>query len=297
MHRTFFYVVVMIRKYSSLIKFSHTIFAMPFAMIGMVFGIEEVGSFEWKLFLYILACMIFARSAAMAFNRYLDRSIDAQNPRTASREIPMGEISARSAVIFTGINCVAFILCASLIRPICGYLSPVALIIILGYSYTKRFTILCHFILGLGLALAPIGAYLAVTGEVAMYVVYLGVSVMTWVGGFDIIYAMQDAHFDRENDLKSMPAILGGRSALTFSSIAHSVCVLFLILCFYNVACLFDWISWISWVGVILFIGALIYQHRIISVFDLSKVDQAFFITNGVASILLMICVLLDLMI
>ena len=153
------------RKYLSLVKFSHTIFAMPFALIGFFLAARS-NEFEWILLLYVVLCMIFARSAAMAFNRYIDRDIDAANSRTAQvREIPNGSIKANSALIFVIINCLLFIGTTYLINPLCLALSPVALLVILGYSYTKRFTALCHLILGLGLALAPIGAYLAVSGE------------------------------------------------------------------------------------------------------------------------------------
>lgn len=153
------------KQYLSLVKFSHTIFALPFALLGFFLATLEVAQgVSWRLFLLVLLCMVFARSAAMAFNRYLDRDIDGVNPRTAQREIPAGIISPRAALIFVLINCLLFIITTWFINPLCFYLSPVALAVVLGYSYTKRFTFLCHFILGLGLSLAPIGAYLAAGG-------------------------------------------------------------------------------------------------------------------------------------
>ncbi|MEO1437101.1 MAG: UbiA-like polyprenyltransferase, partial [Bacteroidota bacterium] len=186
------------QKYLSLIKFSHTIFALPFALIGFFIAYAETGSgFSWMIFLLVLGCMVFARSAAMAFNRYLDRDIDAQNPRTAGREIPSGQLKASNVLLFVLINSLLFVVCTFFINPLCFYLSPIALLVILGYSYTKRFTWLCHFVLGLGLALAPIGAYLAVTGEFDWLPLLYSVVVLSWVSGFDIIYALQDEGFDK----------------------------------------------------------------------------------------------------
>ena len=183
-----------IRSYLSLIKFSHTIFAMPFALIGFFLGLSwnTDGRDYIKIFILVVLCMVFARSAAMAFNRYLDKNFDALNPRTAIREIPSGIISANSALLFTIVCSLLFMACAFLLNPLCFYLSPVALAVILGYSYTKRFTPLCHLVLGLGLSLAPIGAFLAVTAEFALVPVLFSIAVLLWVSGFDIIYALQD---------------------------------------------------------------------------------------------------------
>ena len=173
-----------------LIKFSHTVFAMPFALIGFFLGITHSNvSLNWKLLVLVVLCMIFARSAAMAFNRYIDREIDTANPRTNMvREIPNGSIKAKSALIFVIINCLLFVTATWFINQLCFYLSPIALAVILGYSYTKRFTALCHLILGLGLALAPLGAYLAVTAEFALLPLFFSVAVLFWVGGFDYLF-------------------------------------------------------------------------------------------------------------
>src|SRR3546814_424887 len=218
------------KKYLSLVKFSHTIFAMPFAFIGFFLAVQtSEASFDWVKFLLMIACMVFARSAAMAFNRYLDREIDARNPRTSTREIPRGAISARSALLFTMLNCLAFMVVAWFINPLCFYLAPVALLVVLGYSYTKRFTALCHLVLGLGLSLAPIGAYLVVTGAFALLPVLFSLAVITWVSGFDIIYALQDEEFDREEHLHSMPVLLGKRNALILSVILHGLSAGFVI--------------------------------------------------------------------
>ena len=237
----------------------------------------------------MLLCMIFARNAAMAFNRYLDRDIDAQNPRTAIRDIPSGRISSNEALIFTIANSLLFILTTLLINKLCFYLSPVALAVVLGYSYTKRFTPLCHLILGLGLALAPIGAYLVVTGEFAMLPIYFSLAVLCWVSGFDIIYALQDEEFDRQNNLNSIPALLGKKKALTVSSFLHLLAVVFVTLPY-----LFTDLSWFYLAGVLFFILLLIYQHQLVKPDDLSKVDRAFFTTNGIASVVFAVFFLLD---
>ena len=206
-----------VKNYLSLIKFSHTIFAMPFALIGFFMGVYtimksgdtstitgvdvviEYTKTHRLIFVYIIACMVFARSAAMAFNRYLDREFDAKNPRTAIREIPSGTISPSSALRFTILNSILFVGFAFMINITCFLLSPIALIIILGYSYTKRFTALCHVVLGLGLSLAPAGAFIAVTQSIDLSVILLSLAVIGWVSGFDIIYSLQDDAFDNHH--------------------------------------------------------------------------------------------------
>jgi len=277
-------------KYFSLVLFAHTVFAMPFAIIGFFLAVTTTThEFNWlKLFLMLL-CMIFARNAAMAFNRYLDRDIDAQNPRTAIRDIPSGRISSNEALLFTIANSILFILTTLLINKLCFYLSPVALAVVLGYSYTKRFTPLCHLILGLGLALAPIGAYLVVTGEFALLPIYFSLAVLCWVSGFDIIYALQDEEFDRQNNLNSIPAWLGKKNALTVSSFLHFLAVVFVSLPY-----LFTDLSWFYLSGVLFFILLLVYQHQLVKPDDLSKVDRAFFTTNGIASVVFAVFFLLD---
>jgi 4-hydroxybenzoate polyprenyltransferase len=277
-------------KYFSLVLFAHTVFAMPFAIIGFFLAVTTTThEFNWlKLFLMLL-CMIFARNAAMAFNRYLDRDIDAQNPRTAVRDIPSGRISSNEALVFTIANSVFFVITTLLINKLCFYLSPVALGVVLGYSYTKRFTPLCHLILGLGLALAPIGAYLVVTGEFALLPIYFSLAVLCWVSGFDIIYALQDEEFDRQNNLNSIPAWLGKKNALTVSSFLHFLAVVFVALPYF-----FTDLSWFYLAGVIFFILLLIYQHQLVKPDDLSKVDRAFFTTNGIASVVFAVFFLLD---
>ncbi|HXB39776.1 MAG TPA: UbiA-like polyprenyltransferase, partial [Bacteroidia bacterium] len=210
-----------LNQYLSLIKFSHTVFALPFATIGFLLAVKKVRYFDTNLFLYMVLCMVFARSAAMAFNRYIDRKYDALNPRTRNREIPAGVISSSSALLFTIMAAAAFIAITWFINPICFYLSPVALLVVLGYSLTKRFTALCHLILGIGLSLAPIGAYLVVTGKFSLLPLLFSFIVLTWVSGFDVIYALPDADFDRTQKLHSIPARLGIKGALRFSELLH----------------------------------------------------------------------------
>ncbi|MBN8663351.1 MAG: UbiA family prenyltransferase [Chitinophagales bacterium] len=284
-----------VKNYLSLIKFSHTIFAMPFAMIGFVLGLKAETSIfsngnEWIIkFVLVVCCMVTARSAAMAFNRYLDRSFDALNPRTAIREIPAGIISANSALWFTIVMSALFVFGAWLINPLCFYLSPVALLVILGYSFTKRFTALCHLVLGLGLSLAPIGAYLAVTGVFALLPILFSFAVLFWVSGFDIIYSLQDEVFDKSLQLHSIPAALGKQKALAVSRVLHVLSFSALL----AAAFLSNW-TWLYGIGLAGFGGMLVYQHSLVKPHDLSKVNIAFMTANGIASVVFAIFVILD---
>ncbi len=283
------------RKYFSLVKFPHTIFALPFALVGYVLGLNQPGvSFEPLVLALIILCMVFARQAAMAFNRYKDRDIDALNARTRNREIPAGVISARSALIFTVVNSVLFIATTYFINPLCFYLSPIALLVILGYSFTKRFTALSHFILGIGLSLAPVGAYLAVTELFDLIPVLIGAMVLLWVGGFDIIYALQDEEFDAEQELHSIPAALGKRRAIILSTVVHIICGLICLYVVRDISQNFDQAGVLLWLGAGVFIFSLIYQHLIVKADDLSRVNLAFFTTNGIASLVFGASVILD---
>jgi 4-hydroxybenzoate polyprenyltransferase len=278
------------KKYFSLVLFAHTVFAMPFAFIGFFLAVTTTEHpFNWIKLILMVLCMVFARNAAMSFNRYLDRDIDAQNPRTVVRDIPAGRISANEALVFTIINSLLLMCTTLLINRLCFYLSPVALAVVLGYSYTKRFTPLCHLILGLGLALAPIGAYLVVTGEFAVLPLYFSFAVLCWVSGFDIIYALQDEEFDRQHQLNSIPAWLGRKRALTVSSILHFLAIIFVSLPYF-----LSGMSWFYLAGVLFFILLLVYQHQLVKPDDLSKVDRAFFTTNGIASVVFAAFFLLD---
>jgi 4-hydroxybenzoate polyprenyltransferase len=279
------------QKYLSLVKFAHTVFALPFALVGLTLGFRDVQSFDyWKLLL-VLICMVTARNAAMGFNRWADARIDAQNPRTANREIPSGQLSVSQALGFVIVNCLGFIAATYFINTICFLLAPVALLVVLGYSYTKRFTALCHLVLGLGLGLAPVGAYLAVTGVFVPPIILLGAAVLTWVGGFDIIYALQDDTFDSAQNLYSIPAKVGRSRSLILSSMLHAVTAV-------CIAGFSVWIGggWFLAIAVVMFIGLLVYQHSILSAEDLSRVNVAFFTTNGVASLLFGILTMLDIL-
>jgi 4-hydroxybenzoate polyprenyltransferase len=298
-----------VKKYLSLVKFSHTIFALPFAMIGFFLAVTkssvtniENAQMGWGItfseirqlilfkFLLVLICMVTARSAAMAFNRYLDRSFDAKNPRTAIREIPQGIISPNSALRFVILNCLIFTIATYTINPICFFLSPVALFVILFYSYTKRFTALCHLVLGLGLSLAPIGAYLAVTGHFSLLPILFSFTVLFWVSGFDIIYAMQDIDFDQSNELHSIPSILGAENALRVSELLHLLSAITVV-----IAGVYGQFHLLYWIGILVFIGMLIYQHSIVKPQDLSKVNIAFMTANGIASVVFGLLVIVDL--
>lgn len=270
------------KKYFSLVLFAHSVFALPFAVIGFFLAIHTTDhAFEWHKLLLMLLCMVFARNAAMAFNRYLDRDVDALNSRTAGRDVPAGRVSPQQALFFTIANSMLFVLATWFINPICFYLSPVALLVVLGYSYTKRFTPLCHFILGLGLGLAPVGAYLVVTGAFHIVPIFYGLAVLFWVSGFDIIYALQDEEFDRQQGLKSIPVVLGTRGALRLSEILHvmSAILVMLPLLYFDFGIFY-------WIGIVIYISLLIYQHLIVSPTDLSRVDRAFMTTNGIASVI-----------
>ncbi len=284
-----------VKNYLSLVKFSHTIFAMPFALIGFVLGVANLKSNNTGvptnelilLFFLVLVCMVTARSAAMGFNRYLDRHFDQLNPRTAIREIPAGIIKAEKALGFVVVNSFIFIVTTYFINPICFYLSPVALFVILFYSYTKRFTYLCHLVLGIGLSLAPIGAYLAVTGVFDLLPLLFSFAVVFWVSGFDIIYALQDAEFDKTQSLYSMPSHWGGEQALRMARFFHLMSASFVV-----AAYVVGNFHWIYLLGLIVFIGMLIYQQSIVKANDLSRVNLAFMTANGIASIVFSIFVI-----
>lgn len=254
---------------------------MPFAVVGFALGVRVAG-FEWLLLVQVVLCMILARSAAMAFNRLADREFDAKNPRTAMREIPSGQIST-GLVTWIVVGCsLGFIFVALTINFLCFFLTPIALAVILGYSYTKRFTSYCHLVLGLGLAIAPIGAYIAVVGGFALLPVLVSGMVLSWVAGFDVIFALQDVQFDRGAALYSIPAKIGVKRALWVSAALHSVTVVFVIL----IGIFIEPQSVILyWIGAAVFVALLTFQHAIVKADDLSRVGLAFGTTNGVASV------------
>lgn len=274
------------KNYLSLVKFSHTIFAMPFAMLGFSIGAQLEGDgMNWKKLLLVLLCMVTARNAAMAFNRWLDRDIDAINPRTRVREIPAGLVRPEAALAFVVVNCLIFFISTWFINLLCFLLSPVALAVVLGYSYTKRFTWLCHLVLGLGLSLAPVGAFVAVTGYFDWIPVLYGAAVLLWVAGFDVIYALQDEDFDRSQRLYSMPSFFGKKQALRISEWMHLGSALLIVLAARHVVSALPQTGWLLWIGTGIFLLFLLYQHRLVKPDDLSRVNMAFFTTNGLASL------------
>lgn len=283
-----------ISDYLKLVKFSHTIFAMPFALLSFTYAwmTTEPEKPLWLLLLQVVGCMVFARNVAMGFNRWADREIDARNPRTANREIPAGVISARGAMWFIVINAILFITLAALINPLCGWLSPVALAIVMFYSYCKRFTSLAHIVLGISLGIAPVGAYMAVTGTSVWECWVLALIVITWCSGFDIIYALQDAEFDRENGLHSIPSHFSARTSLIISALLHVASIAFLI-----VFAMSQPQSWLLWVGCALFTLILASEHYIVTPKRQRNIGIAFGTFNALASLSLATFLILNLVI
>lgn len=270
-----------IKNYLSLVKFSHTVFALPFAMVGF-FGAVTIGGGELTLnrLLLILLCMVTARNAAMGFNRYADRKYDKLNPRTASREIPAGIINEKNAVLFVLVNVVVFIATSYFINPICFYLSPVAMFLVLGYSLAKRVTSLCHLVLGLALSVAPVGASLAVLGEFTLFPMMIGLTVIFWVSGFDILYALQDEDFDKENKLRSIPSLLGIRGALVVSALFHLIAISVVVAIGFIFA-----MNFLYFIGVAIFAVILVWEHIVVTPKDIKRVNLAFATLNAYASL------------
>lgn len=283
-----------IADYLRLVKFSHTIFAMPFALLSFTYAwmTAQHDAVLWVVLLQVVACMVFARNVAMGFNRWADRKIDAENPRTASREIPAGKISSRGAVVFIIINALLFIATTLTINPLCAYLSPVALAVIMFYSYCKRFTAMAHIVLGLSLGIAPVGAYIAVTGTVVVECCLLAVVVMAWCAGFDIIYALQDAEFDRKRGLHSIPSHFSARTSLVISALLHVVSVAILM-----------WFAtyqpqtWLLYVGCALFAAILALEHYLVTPTKQRNIGIAFGTLNAMASMSLAVCLIANLLI
>ncbi len=279
-----------IADYFSLVKINHTIFSLPFALIGFSLGVEAMNdSIDWWVLLPILLCVFFARNAAMGFNRYADRVIDGKNPRTARREIPSRIIHPGAALGFVILNAVLFIATTSFINLLCLILSPVALLVILGYSLTKRFTHLSHLVLGLSLSLAPIGAYLAITGHFVLLPVLFSLIVIFWVSGFDILYSLQDEEFDKLENLKSVPVRVGKRNALIISALLHVIAVTIIVLAGFQ-----GDFHYFYWIGTVVFTLLLAYEHAIVKPTDISRVNLAFATLNGFASVLFALFVMLD---
>jgi 4-hydroxybenzoate polyprenyltransferase len=284
-----------IKKYASLVMFPHTVFALPFALVGYIYAITanpQIG-FDWLLLVEILFCMVFARNTAMGFNRWADRKIDADNPRTAGREIPSGEISPRAAVIFVIANALGFLIICSFINTMTLALAPVALLIVMGYSFTKRFTAWSHIVLGTALAIAPVGAYIAVTGSIAVVPVLIAGVVVTWVSGFDILYSLQDAEYDKAHGLHSVPAQFSPAGAVWISVILHLITAYAVVIM--GLYSEFE-AGTLYWIGAALFIGMLIVQHIIFRPSKIDKIKSQFTLVNGLSSILFALFAILDML-
>ena len=283
-----------IGDYLRLVKFSHTIFAMPFALLSFTYAwlTAPHDAALWVVLLQVVACMVFARNVAMGFNRWADRKIDAENPRTASREIPAGVISSRGAVVFIIINALLFIATTLTINPLCAWLSPVALFVVMFYSYCKRFTALAHVVLGISLGIAPVGAYIAVTGTTVVECWLLAAVVTTWCAGFDIIYALQDAEFDRKRGLHSIPSHFSATTSLVISAVLHLASVGLLV-----------WFAlsqpqtWLLYVGCVLFAMILALEHFLVTPTKQRNIGIAFGTLNAMASMSLAVCLIANLLI
>lgn len=282
-----------VAKYASLVRFAHTIFAMPFALMAFVHAaVTEPGATctPWLLAKVIL-CMVFARNTAMGFNRWADRRYDAANPRTANREIPAGVVTPRAAMTFVLANALLFVAVAATINPLAAALSPAALCIVTVYSLCKRFTSAAHLVLGLSLAIAPVGAAIAVTGRITEASLLLALLVLTWCGGFDIIYALQDADFDRAHGLHSIPARFGTRGALHISILLHACSAAALLLFARHCPQ-----GPLLWTGVGVFLLLLALQHVLVTPTRQRRIAIAFGTLNGLASLALALFVIADLL-
>ncbi len=280
--------MTLIKRYLDLIKFEHTIFALPFALISLL--VASGGRPSLSVLFWVLVAMVGARSAAMAFNRVADWEIDAANPRTADRHIPAGAISVAGAWMFVVLSAALLVLAAWMLNPLCFRLSPIALAVVLGYSYMKRFSPLAHLVLGLGLAIAPVGAWLAVTGEFAAFPSWLAASVMFWVAGFDTIYGCQDADFDRQVGLHSMASRLGVDRALMVSRVFHVLSIAFMA----GAVRRGSGLGLVSFGGVMVMTVLLAWEQAIVRGGDMRRIDKAFFEINSWIGMVLLAAVIVD---
>ncbi len=283
-----------IRTFLEMIKFEHTIFALPFAYMGAILGAVVVDKRlpEWSECGWILMAMVGARTAAMGLNRVIDKAIDARNPRTAGRAIPAGLIKSAEAILFIAVSFVLLFWAASQLNSLSVKLLPIAVFMTVIYSYTKRFTWLCHVVLGLTLGLAPLGGWVAVTGEVTWPAVLLYVTVALWSAGFDIIYACQDIEFDRKEGLYSIPARFGIAGALGIARVFHALTAVGFALLFVVTD-----LGWPYLIGMFIAYLLLLYEHRMVKPNDLSKLNAAFFTMNGVLSTVVFAFTFIDLVV
>ncbi len=284
-------VIENIKKILDMIKFPHTIFALPFAFTSALIAAKGIP--DGKTLFWILVAMVGARSGAMAFNRWADAEIDALNPRTKDRHIPKGEIKKEHALAFSIASYTLLVIAAYKLNPLCFYLSPVAIIVTAGYSYTKRFTWASHLILGLALSMAPIGAWIAVKGNIEKPALFLGLAVLFWVAGFDILYALQDIEFDRKYGLYSIPRFLGVEKSIWVARTFHAITIVFLI----AVRETAGHLNGIFTAGIVVAACFLLYEHQLVKPNDLSKLDFAFFNVNGYFSVIVFLFTLADVLV
>jgi 4-hydroxybenzoate polyprenyltransferase len=277
-----------VRTFGRMIKFEHTIFALPFALAAAALAARGHGITVARV-VGIVVAMAAARTAAMGFNRIADRHIDAKNPRTARRELPAGAVSLRAAWTLTLASAAAFVGAAALLGPLCLALSPVALMLLFGYSLTKRFTFLCHLFLGLAIASGPAGAWIAVRGDFGLAPGLLMIAVASWIAGFDVLYALADRDFDRGAGLHSIPARFGVAGALVISAVLHAVTLVALVALASAAG-----LGAPYWVGVAIVAALLVYEHAIVRPSDLSRLDAAFFTLNGYVSVVFFVATLVD---
>lgn len=272
----------------SMIKFHHSVFALPFALIGYFWATG--GVFEAKTFFFVLMAMVTGRNAAMSANRIIDYKFDIKNPRTANWPLSKGEISKRFAYSFLILNIILFELSAFFLNKMCFYLSPIALFFLIIYSYTKRWTFFCHLILGFTDGIAPVGAWIAVKENFSLEAIMLCFAVTFWIAGFDILYSLQDIEFDKKENLKSIPVKFGVKKSLAISSFFHFITIIFYFLAgsFYNAGIVY-------YIGLAIVLPLLVYEHLIIKPNDISKINAAFFTINGYVSILILLFSMIDL--
>ncbi len=274
--------------YGRMIRFSHTVFALPFALSAVVLAQRSVPLRVGDL-IWILIAMVSARSAAMGFNRIADADLDRRNPRTRQREIPAGALPLSSAAVFVAVSSLIFILSAAMLGRLCFYLSFPALTVLFLYSYTKRFTWLCHLILGFAISMAPMGAWIAVTGQFSWKIAWLCLALMTYIAGFDLIYACQDVDFDKAQGLFSIPALWGVKTALALSALLHFISLI----CFFMIYLVFE--MHLVYLGAVGLIGGLfVIEHRLVHPRDLSHIQVAFFHVNSMISVVLFLGVFAD---
>ncbi len=273
-----------------MIKFSHTIFAFPFALMGVVLASLASGALpSFGQVVWICVAMVGARSGAMGLNRLIDAKIDAENPRTAERHIPAGQVSIFEAVCFIAVSLTVLLIAAWMLNPLCFYLTPIAIGCFVLYAYCKRFTHYAHLVLGICLAAAPIGAWIALRGDLGWSVFALGLAVLFWVAGFDIFYALQDYDYDVERGLHSIPSKLGVKKSFWLAELFHFLMVFFLLLVYPG-----SGLGVIYLLGVAVVAGMLLYEHSLIKPGDLSKLDAAFFNMNGYISVTIFVFTLVD---